>query len=222
PKYVILSHTLGKEEDEVTFQEMLSATEAIQARPGYQKILGCAKQAAKHGWKYIWVDTCCIDKTSSAELSEAINSMFRWYQDAEICYAYLSDINGFQSGDKVVCSRWFTRGWTLQELIAPRNVEFFDCHWIRLDNRTNLPPSISRVTRIPRRVLVGNLSGDYSVAQIMSWAAERTVSREEDMAYCLLGLLGIKMPLIYGERTRAFQRLQQEFMRISTDHSLFS
>ncbi|KAF1995521.1 HET domain-containing protein [Amniculicola lignicola CBS 123094] len=153
------------------------------------------------------------------ELSEAINSMYRWYQDAYVCYVYLSDVDTEQDLDR---SRWFKRGWTLQELLAPNHMVFFNREWERIDNRSNLSPTISRITGIPARVIWDTFSGNYSVAQVISWAAGRETTREEDIAYCLLGLLGVNMPLIYGEGSRAFERLQQEFMRTSTDHSLFS
>lgn len=171
------------------------------------------------GYEYVWIDTCCIDKTSSAELSEAINSMFAWYQEAKVCYAYLFDV----PDRPLKASRWFTRGWTLQELIAPREVIFYDGNWRNLGDRTSLGPRISQCTRIPESILSGEKDLDtFSTAQRMSWAAERQTTRVEDRAYCLMGLFGVNMPLIYGEREAAFIRLQEEILRISEDHSLFA
>lgn len=217
PKYAILSHTWGEEEEEVTLKDLLEGSG--RAKAGYKKIVYCAKQASKDGLEYFWVDTCCIDKANNTELSEAINSMYNWYRNAAVCYVYLSDVSHFQNLDS---SRWFTRGWTLQELLAPKHMEFFGKNWVRIDTRLNLIPTISRVTGIPRRLLMLDITGGYSVAQVLSWAAGRETTREEDMAYCLLGLLGVNMPLIYGEGPRAFERLQQEFIKTSTDHSIFA
>lgn len=111
PPYAILSHTWGPSKDEVTYHDLLNGTG--RNKMGYCKLEFCRKQAEQDRLQYFWVDTCCIDKTSSAELSEAINSMYSWYQAAEVCYAYLADV---PSNNTFSCSRWFTRGWTLQEL----------------------------------------------------------------------------------------------------------
>lgn len=159
PPYAILSHTWGEDEEEVTFEDLSEGS--VKTKTGYGKIQFCGAQAARHGLQHFWVDTCCIDKTNNAELSEAINSMFNWYQDAAICYVYLSDVHGFSGFDS---SRWFRRGWTLQELLAPRRMIFFDSSWMRLDTRSNLSPDISRIIGIPRRILLFDFSGEYSVA----------------------------------------------------------
>lgn len=217
PRYAILSHTWD-EKGEVTFQDM-NGTDA-KNKNGYDKIKRCCLTAKANGFQYVWIDTCCIDKTSSAELSEAINSMYRWYQGAEICYTYLADV---QSKDEIQKSRWFTRGWTLQELIAPLKMIFFNEEWKELGEKADLQQDVSDYTGIP----VGILSGKddletSSAAQRMSWAARRKTSRIEDQAYCLMGLFGVNMPLIYGERETAFIRLQEEIMRILDDHSLFA
>ncbi|KIM98221.1 hypothetical protein OIDMADRAFT_202037, partial [Oidiodendron maius Zn] len=216
PQYAILSHTWG--EEEVTLQDMEGSRAA--KNEGYEKVRRCCSLAKANGFAYVWIDTCCIDKTSSAELSEAINSMYRWYQEAKVCYAYLADV---PSKSKFRDSRWFTRGWTLQELISPSMVIFFDEEWKQLGTKADLQQDIFECTGIP----IGMLSGDndletFSIAQRMSWAAKRKTSRIEDRAYCLLGIFGINMPLIYGERETAFIRLQEEVMRFSDDHSLFA
>jgi len=218
--YAILSHTWGAEE--VSFQDIRGPHEAISNKAGFRKIKDCCARALGAGFKYVWIDTCCIDKTNSTELSEAINSMFRWYEDAITCYAYLEDIkpNGrlrFQY------SRWFQRGWTLQELIAPTDVLFFDSYWNEIGSRASLAEQIQNITGVPVGLLLMNTSlRDHCVAEIMSWAARRGTTRLEDRAYSLLGLFGVSMPLIYGEGKNAFFRLQLEIMKTTTDHSLFA
>ncbi|KAI0536368.1 HET-domain-containing protein [Xylaria digitata] len=223
-RYAILSHTWGNEE--VTFQDIQAfgrrqwsravsqPVSAIQAKKGFLKIQKAAALAAKHGYDFIWVDTCCIDKTSSAELSEAINSMFRWYKKASICYAYLEDVN-----------RWFTQGWTLQELIAPEDVVFYGEDWGYLGSKANdedVRISLADITGIDVRVLKGLLqSSEVSVAARMKWASQRKTTRLEDRAYCLMGLFDVNMPLLYGEGTKAFIQLQEEILKDSNDHSIF-
>ncbi|RYP69892.1 hypothetical protein DL771_005835 [Monosporascus sp. 5C6A] len=215
PKYVILSHAWG--EGEMTFQDMEAGHG--QSKKGFEKLKNCCSYAEADGFEYVWIDTCCIDKTSSAELSGAINSMYHWYQNAERCYAYLADVS---SKSDFTSSRWFTRGWTLQELIAPSAVIFLDQHWQRLGTKTSLRQAVSGSTKIPANILLGDDLETASIAQRMSWAAKRQTTRVEDRAYCLLGIFGVNMPLLYGEGERAFTRLQEEIMKISDDHSLFA
>jgi ankyrin repeat protein len=225
PQYAILSHTWGKEE--VTLQDVKMGKS--MELEGYQKVKNACSVAAANGFNYIWIDTCCIDKTSSAELSEALNSMFRWYEEAEECYAYLADvppnsINRVASviGSNFRESRWFTRGWTLQELIAPLSVQFLDKEWQEIGTKLDLQQTISEITGIPGSFLLGDELRHASVAQRMSWASMRETTRIEDLAYCLMGLFGIYMPMLYGEGERAFIRLQEEIMKVSDDHSLFA
>ncbi|KAF2186629.1 HET domain protein [Zopfia rhizophila CBS 207.26] len=220
PKYAILSHRWG--DDEVSFQDIQNAT-AIQ-RAGYIKIKLCCDQAAKDGLQYVWVDTCCIDKSSSAELTESINSMYRWYQNAAVCYAYLFDVQSLRvsNDSSFINSAWFTRGWTLQELIAPSNVEFYNSTWHKLGTKENLKDTISAITGIDIEVLRGVDPENFSIAKRMSWAFKRTTTKVEDVAYSLLGLFGVNMPMLYGEGERAFIRLQEEIMKQSDDHSLFA
>ena len=224
PPYAILSHTW--EMEEVSFQEMQSGD--AESRKGYSKIEGCCKVAAAWGFEYVWVDTCCIDKTSSAELSEAINSMFSWYQKADVCYVYLSDYlfparkdnsldeEGFKN------SRWFTRGWTLQELIAPESVIFFNNTWHDIGTKHSLGSLISEITEIQVEALMGAKLEEFSVAQRMCWASRRQTSRIEDEAYSLMGIFGVHMPMLYGEGVHAFIRLQEEIIKTSTDHTIFA
>ncbi|RDL36021.1 uncharacterized protein BP5553_06633 [Venustampulla echinocandica] len=224
PPYAILSHTWGDEE--VSFQDIQAP--GLGQKMGYTKIKRCCEIAVEDGFEFVWIDTCCIDKTSSSELSEAINSMYSWYQRADVCYVYLVDLPSgmdlFDPKSAFSKSKWFTRGWTLQELIAPANVIFFDYDWWEVGTKTSLQSPISKITGIDVNVLS---NGDwdlnaFSVAQKMSWAAERETSRPEDMAYCLLGIFDVHMPLLYGEGQRAFIRLQEGIMKVSNDNSLFA
>ncbi|KAI5998206.1 heterokaryon incompatibility protein-domain-containing protein, partial [Pisolithus albus] len=230
--YAILSHRWGTE---VSYEEMVKMEEQerekLKQHGGYQKIIKTCEQAMKDGYKWLWVDTCCIDKRSSSELSEAINSMYRWYQNARVCYAYLSDVESVfpseQDNGKYGHSNgwpeWFIRGWTLQELIAPKQVEFFNKDWIPIGNKKYLAPILEDITGIPCAALTNGLAASRpSIAQIMSWAADRKTMREEDRAYSLMGLFGVNMPMLYGEGGKAFQRLQLEIIRISSDHSIFA
>lgn len=219
PDYAILSHTWNN--SEISLSE-LSKLVAGHGPPMDSKVTKCCELAARKGWNYVWIDTCCIDKTSSAELSEAINSMFRWYQSAKVCYAYLIDVDISKLDWKLqFCnSRWFKRGWTLQELLAPRNVEFYDCEWRKIGSKETLYYEISSATGI--ELLHLDIHRDASTAQKMSWASERETTRPEDMSYCLLGLFDINMTPIYGEGPNAFVRLQQKIAKKIDDESLFA
>ena len=229
PGYAILSHCWGENETTLQEYEQVDKTSIrFQSDPKFKKIRDCCQLAVGNGIEWAWIDTCCIDKTSSMELSEAINSMFAWYENALLCYALLEDAQ--VSGRLDLC-RWFTRGWTLQELLAPRVVQFFDADLEYLGDRFTLCDQLELITRIPRKFLTNGpmLDGHMraplaaaSVAQRMCWAATRTTKRTEDMAYCLLGLFGINMPLLYGEGSRAFKRLQEHIIASSQDESIFA
>ncbi|KAK4443620.1 HET-domain-containing protein, partial [Podospora aff. communis PSN243] len=244
-QYAILSHTWEK--DEISFQEMLLANkntqpeaEAVKQKAGYRKIRDFATVAAKDGHEYAWVDTCCIDKSSSAELSEAINSMFRWYRNAVHCYVYLADISDnvadnelatltsrlslrSRAKDLGLChSRWFTRGWTLQELVAPVSLRFYLSDWTAGPTRDDLSNQLETIIKIPANVLETGEFSEIPVAERMKWAAKRVTTRVEDMAYCLMGLFDVNMPLLYGEGPKAFLRLQEEIYRNTNDESIFA
>ena len=198
PKYAILSHRW--EEDEITYKEMDERHDGLELKRGYQKIQACAQQALKDDLDYFWIDTCCIDKSSSAEQSEAINSMFQWYRNAQVCYVYLYDIPARLPGTdyrawraKFQTSRWFTRGWTLQELIAPRSLKFFAGDWSHVGTKEDLTSAITDKTGIPYEVVINSDFSKASLAQRMSWAAGRSTSRREDAAYCLMGLFDVNM-----------------------------
>jgi hypothetical protein len=223
PEYVILSHTW--EEGEVSLQDIQSF--GALKKQGYTKIKKCCEKAAVDGFTYCWIDTCCIDKTSSAELSEAINSMYKWYQNARICYAYLADFEAsaesvMENYRSFTQSRWWTRGWTLQELLAPSVVEFYSADWVEIGTKLSLHEQITEITGIDEGVLCGADPLRRNVAVRMSWASRRKTSRIEDQAYCLMGLFRVNMPLLYGEGTRAFIRLQEEIMRVREDYTLFT
>ncbi|KAJ4141791.1 hypothetical protein NW768_001009 [Fusarium equiseti] len=219
PDYAILSHTW--EQEEVLFNDI--GLDSAKLKKGYAKLKNCCLIARENGFEYIWDDTCCIDKASSAELSEAINSMYRYYQEATVCYVYLADVSSESSISEISNSRWFTRGWTLQELIAPTEMIFFDKTWHELGTKVSLVHVLSQRTSIPASILCDSEQLDNtSIAQRMSWAADRVTTRKEDGAYSLMGIFGINMPLLYGEGDKAFYRLQEEIMRSSDDHSLFA
>lgn len=228
PKYAILSHTWDAEE--ASLQQWTSRLVRLRKMrsPGFSKIRSACKQAARDGLHYLWADTVCIDKSSSAELSEAINSMYAWYEKASVCYVFLADVAARPQGnldtlDLVRQSRWFTRGWTLQELLAPSAVVFYSKEWTELGTKNALAVLISGVTGIDEVCLQKKKRlEEYSIAQRMAWAANRVTTREEDMAYCLLGVFGINMPLLYGEGQKAFRRLQEEILKVSDDHSILA
>ncbi|TRX93517.1 hypothetical protein FHL15_005489 [Xylaria flabelliformis] len=211
PPYAILSHTWGADDEEVTLWDILN--DVVKKKSGYKKIRFCAEQAKKDQLEFFWVDSCCIDKSSSAELTEAINSMFDWYHKADKCYAYLSDVSKHPWiwKQKFKKSRWFTRSWTLQELLAPASVDFFSKEWKPLGNRNVLQKEIRNITGIPVQALQGTPLSMFTIKERMLWAEKRRAKREEDEAYSLLGLFDVHIPLIYGEgRENAFARLRKE------------
>lgn len=227
PPYATLSHVWG--DGEVTFQdcedvEDITCLSRITLKKGYAKLAAACERALQDGLGYVWVDTCCINKSSSAELSEAINSMFRWYEMSQTCYAYLDDLHDRFNLRDLRKSRWFMRGWTLQELIAPADVVFLTAEWQEIGTKATLAKQISSIARIRECILVDGLyAHDTSIAEKISWAAGRRTTREEDHAYSLLGLFDVHMPPIYGEGgPSAFRRLQEQIMHTSTDHTIFT
>jgi hypothetical protein len=237
PPYAILSHT-WTEGQEVTYNELVAGIG--KNKIGYDKIRFCSGRAAADGLQYFWVDTCCINKSTSHELSTAINSMFRWYQRASKCYVYLSDVvvpeevadaESFRITwtEAFRRSRWFTRGWTLQELLAPPCVEFFSKNGKLLGSRISLEQEIHEITKIATEALRGQSLAELSIEERMSWAAQRSTTLKEDKVYCLLGIFGIFLPLIYGEgEAYATLRLREEMERrlegqgTGKPHNLFS
>jgi hypothetical protein len=235
--YAILSHTWGDEE--VSFKEFKKPNRETKKKSGYRKIESAAMQAKGDGFRYIWIDTCCIDQRSSAELSEAINSMYNWYSASTVCYVYLVDVD---NNSRMENSRWFRRGWTLQELIAPWSVIFFTRDWSRIGTKKEMARRLSIRTRVPVTVL-GEQEPVFlsSVAERMTWIGDRETTREEDIAYCLFGIFHVNskfyrrpcpkaaidadrslVPLLYGEGMRAFRRLQEHIIQTHHDYSIFT
>ncbi|KAK4220831.1 HET-E heterokaryon incompatibility protein, partial [Podospora fimiseda] len=218
PPYAILSHTWSdKEEEEVSFKDLTDG--GADSKHGFNKIRFCADQASRDELQFFWVDTCCIDKSSSAELQEAINSMFKWYCDAAKCYVYLADVSTQKPNvdgnptwkQAFLQCRWFKRGWTLQELIASKTVEFFSKEGEYLGDRQTLGNDIHNVTGIPLGALQGNTLSGFGIEERMSWAKNRKTTRKEDKAYSLFGIFDVQIPILYGEgEDKAFRRLREE------------
>jgi len=212
PPYAILSHQWLLDE-EVSFREYLKLRDETRRKAGYRKILQACKQARRDDLDYIWIDTCCIDKDNHKEVAWNVKSMYAYYENSEVCYAYLVDVSrprhagGTPRWKK---SRWFKRGWTLQELVAPRRVVFFNSQWISFGDKQTLKVDIHHLTGIPSSVLEGSkLVWEVDIWDRMSWCAGRKTTKPADLAYCLLGLLGVNMEPDYTESvTDAFQRLQ--------------
>ena len=223
PRYAILSHTWGADAEEVTFRDLIDCTGKSKA--GYDKIRFCGARAMQDGIKYFWIDTCCIDKSNSTELTEAINSMFCWYHNAATCYVYLSDVSTtkrkasnqpseFSWESAFRASKWFTRGWTLQELLAPGVVEFFSRDGKRLGDKRSLEQQVHEITGVTISALRGAPLSHFGVDERLSWAEHRQTTRGEDKAYSLFGIFDIQLPLLYGEgRDKAFKRLLEEIYK---------
>ncbi|KAJ5050308.1 uncharacterized protein L3040_002191 [Drepanopeziza brunnea f. sp. 'multigermtubi'] len=243
--YAILSHRW--DDEEITFNEYHSFIAQLSSEqplpPQLEKIRGLCLKAREQKLRWVWIDSCCINKGSSAELAEAIHSMFKWYRDSKVCFAYLGDVRKSESvarnseGAKVSFSVfnqveerepskpsvWFSRGWTLQELLAPRHMEFYDTSWELLGTKSSLMSELQEVTGIDGQYLRGDMHfSSASIATKMSWIANRTTVREEDMAYSMLGILNVTMVPQYGEGNWAFMRLQLLLLSTLTDESLFA
>lgn len=227
-EYAILSHRW--QDEEVLYDDMRDLSQCRKS--GKAKLEAFCVEAQRcttsrlQKFKYVWADTCCIDKRSSAELSEAINSMYKYYSIAKECIVYLFDVHvSLQDPDfehQFRRSEWFTRCWTLQELIAPQIVNFYNSKWEQLSDKKGLCSMISEITGIRRSALSGQSLHQFSVAERMSWAAERKATRREDMAYSLMGLFDINMPMLYGEGNKAYERLQEEILRQTDDETIFA
>jgi hypothetical protein len=225
PRYAILSHTWGAEAEEVTFQDLRKRT--AKRKSGYTKIRFCGEQARRDGLRYFWVDTCCIDHGSDSELEEAINSMFKWYENATKCYVYLSDVSTpplFRLNDLqrqsvfelFAKSRWFARGWTLPELLAPKSVVFFSKEGRKLGDKKSLEGLLCRITGIPDKALQGSPLSNFSINERSSWQKNRDTTREEDKYYSLLGIFDVHIPILYGEGIEsAFRRFTVEIQRVA-------
>ena len=225
PPYAILSHTWGHASQEVTYEEMVKGEG--RDKTGYNKIRFCGEQTANEGLRHFWIDSCCIKKSNDAELSESLRSMYRWYQRSVKCYVYLSDVSEKKRKSMDLDmdntwelsfrkSRWFTRGWTLPELLAPRLVEFFSQERRRLGDKQSLERQIYEITGIPVAALRGSALSQFTIDQKFEWAKARQTTRVEDWAYSLLGIFEISMPVMYGEgRTESIRRLRKEIASAS-------
>ncbi|GIZ38872.1 hypothetical protein CKM354_000227100 [Cercospora kikuchii] len=266
-KYAILSHRwLPEDEQEVRYADIVNRKDDLRSKPGWNKLEWCRQQASADGLLYFWADTACIDKSSSQELTESINSMYKWYKEAEVCYVYLQDMpdpeiefddHGLATGEADIADAimtdesqpsatvfnpdhtpsiwdtwdheafkkctWFTRAWTLQEMIAPRQVRFYSQSWRFICNLEDIVPEIVELTGVHEAIWKeGRHLSTFSVAQKMSWASTRTSTKVEDRAYSLLGLMGVNIPILYGEGTNSFQRLQDEILRTGSEDSIFA
>ncbi|KAL7955366.1 HET domain-containing protein [Trichoderma compactum] len=197
PPYAILSHTWGS--DEVTFTDVTNLSTRT-TKSGFTKIKQTCGKALKGGFSYAWIDTCCINKESSSELSEAINSTCRWYRDAAICYAYLEDASEdiklpITSSSSIEHCGWLTRGWTLQELLAPKEIVIFRAKWTTIGRKTDLGVVLEQITGIPCKTL--------------TWYID-----------CILPHGNIRRQ--HGEGRNAFIRLQGEILKQTEDDSLFA
>jgi hypothetical protein len=224
PRYAILSHRWGEDAEEVTFEDLAKNTG--RDKSGYKKIQLCGEQAKRDGLKYFWIDTCCINKANKAEHSLAIRSMFRWYRNATRCYVYLSDVSALplrEDGEDISSlwdfefrkSEWFTRGWTLQELLAPSVVEFFSREWCRLGDKISLTQQIHETTGIPHLALEGAPLSKFTVDERLRWRGDRKTRHDEDAWYSLSGIFDVDIAPAYSEgASSAFRRLMDEIERL--------
>ncbi|KAG6332886.1 hypothetical protein ID866_6204 [Astraeus odoratus] len=240
-QYATISHcwckTLG---EELQFKEMdqLAGHDAskLRRRFGYKKIVESCLKARDDELEWLWVDPCCVAKVNIIELSEAINSMYRWFENSARCYAYLHDVDGSSLPIEADTRRfpdtngwpaWFSCSWALPQLIAPKNVEFFNRNWDRIGEKEDLASTLARITQIPEDILAYGLPHPDdpcrpSVAQIMSWAADREGNQVEDRTYAITGLFGVHTPVKYGEKKGAFHHLQVSILKEYNDHSIFA
>ncbi|THU90968.1 HET-domain-containing protein [Dendrothele bispora CBS 962.96] len=211
PHYAIISHRWGNEE--VGLQEFRRPTRQTKRKLGYRKIFNACEQARLDNLDYLWIDTCCINQEDQGDVHRNIKSMFAYYQNSRVCYAYLFDILG--PGNDLGSSQWFDRAWTLQELLAPPDVFFFTCSWLYIGRRSQRSREIGNVTGIPHTVLRGDVRvQEIDVAERMSWSILRESTRPQDRAYCLLGILGVSIEPDYTENVlEAFNRLQDAFVK---------
>ncbi|CAJ2504393.1 Uu.00g117870.m01.CDS01 [Anthostomella pinea] len=230
PQYAVLSHTWGAPSDEVTRKDLSSWTSWCKRKAGWAKVKGCCRQALTDEIEYVWIDTCCIDRSDPADVAAAVESMWKYYTDARVCYVHLADVqhgtgtSPESPNSDFRRSRWFTRGWTLPELLAPLYVRFYDAAWKYIGAKAELSQTVEDVTGISARILrdPGEV-GRQSVACRMAWVARRETARREDLAYCLLGLFSVSMPIEYGEgRAKAFVRLQHQILASTRDPSIFA
>ena len=226
PPYVILSHCWrGRETSLQEYTAQINKDKDTWT-DGVSKIVRFCEQVGSRKEDFVWVDTCCIDKTSSTELQEAINSMYKWYEQAQTCFVFLDDVkfreDVTRTRKSLEKSRWFTRGWTLQELVAPRDITFLDKNCTLIGHRADLMETIAHITGIPTECFGNHLAiHAMPIAKRMSWLSDRETTRVEDLAYCMLGIFDVSMNMLYGEGRKAFLRLQKELLETIDDESIF-
>ncbi|KAI1791159.1 HET-domain-containing protein [Ganoderma leucocontextum] len=231
--YAIISHIWDAEED--NFQDMMKLREVHKAGrtpPNplsrvREKTRKCCELACSQGFQYVWIDSCCGDRSHVAELSKDVQSQFLYFSLAHVCYVYLPDVGGCDprvTDSPFRASKWHTSPWALQELIAPDMVIFYSKEWTVLGTKQNLAPLLEEITGVPATVLIFKEDPtSFSVAARMSWASQRQpTARPEEQAYSLLGIMGVSMDVPpYGEGWRAFQRLQEEITKQLADTTVF-
>ncbi|KAF9472272.1 hypothetical protein BDN70DRAFT_998245 [Pholiota conissans] len=221
-EYAILSHTwLRSEPGEITY-DLWRKRDFDLLHPGYRKLVQFSRATLEdHGMTLGWMDTVCIDKSSSSELDESIRSMYKWYEDSSICITYLAESSSITD---MANDSWFTRGWTLQELIAPYTLKFYDRNWNQLTSSSNdkshegVQDQIKLATSITTGELALHYMPNHPISRRMQWAAKRRVTRDEDTAYSLMGIFDVSMSIAYGEGTGlAFSRLLKEIINTTKD-----
>ena len=252
PAYAILSHVWYNEEKKIelvydSFESLPRNANGVPQCPkdqnyakSHDKIMKTCQETRKLGEgsgkrvDFVWIDSICIDKRNAGERDRAIRSMWRFYGDAACCIVWLQDVEWSKNNKPRVDqafenARWFSRGWTLQELIAPKIVYFFNRSWDLLGTKWSLAAEITSRTRIERKFLKPEKARSATIAQRLSWAAGRNTTEPEDRVYSLFGLFNVDIEVKYGgpnpreERYRtAFSLMQKEILRDSTDESLFA
>ncbi|TRX87731.1 hypothetical protein FHL15_011381 [Xylaria flabelliformis] len=237
--YAVLSHRwVGQE---ITYDQLKDEIEglrlntALARTPQLDKIRRATETARNLGIKWIWIDSCCINRANAIEETESINSMLKWYSDAKICITYLDDVQNHEHYGEALSPKclgslerdspsiWFSRGWTLQELLSPQDIRFYDKDWNFIGTKMTLAGVLEEITGIDKCYLTREKHFETAcITTKMSWMAGRTTTRVEDIAYSMLGILNINMTTQYGEGLRAFNRLQQALLSTSGDESHFS
>ncbi|KAG0701553.1 heterokaryon incompatibility protein-domain-containing protein [Suillus ampliporus] len=219
-KYATLSHRWGEGESAYgTFEEM---KEAKLKTPGFKKLKTFCEKVKEYDVEFAWSDTCCIDKSSSAELDESIRSMFKWYRNSDVCIVHLAQSETVKD---ILDDEWTERGWTLQELLAPNHIKFFNKHWkpmTRHDNdkdpdtgsaTSDVLKTLTKATGVPQSEIRDFDPEAFKVDERMKWAAKRKTTRVEDAAYSLMGIFDVSLQIAYGEGgDRAFGRLIEAIM----------
>lgn len=215
PPFVILSHMWDAEEVSLLEVSILDLQDpSVHGRDCFKKIQNCCRQAQSDNIQWVWIDTCCLDRSNKEELYDTINSSYRVLEDAAVCYAFLSDVPSTEIQSSLEKSVYFKRKWTLQELVAPQSVKFFAKDWVFIGTRSILHSIISKATGIQSAVLTGEKKPKQChVSERMTWASNRITTRVEDEAYSIMGLFDITMPILYGEGSRAFRRLQDKIRK---------